>query len=227
MSFGSLIAEASARIHATRAVFLVTLTSYMLSLVVDRDHAKGAWWITVLVGKVSATPVTPQSRRRFSSETADGHVVWVDARLVFHVQVVGAARMTNAVKQNASRDFLRFAVSITGTQEVAKEIRRTKDTNSKMWECRHVTLQHGSPPDPFLDASILLVKGIDSVADGHVIMATLVKTHDTKSQPTNKLLQRVLNKSHVHHPMFKFSTCSVGRDCAVERAKHKCYWCNM
>ena len=41
VSFCSLIAEASARIHATRTVFLFSLlTSYMLSLVVDRGHGK-------------------------------------------------------------------------------------------------------------------------------------------------------------------------------------------
>ena len=41
MSFCSLIAEASAGIRATRTVFLFSLlTSYMLSLVVDRDHGK-------------------------------------------------------------------------------------------------------------------------------------------------------------------------------------------
>ena len=53
--------------------------------------------------------------------------MWRDARLVFHAQVVGA-RMTNAVKHNASRDCRRFACSVTGPQEIAKEIRRTKKT---------------------------------------------------------------------------------------------------
>ena len=50
---------------------------------------------------------------------------------------------------------------------------------------------------------------------GTLIMATLVNTHDTKSQPTNKLGQLVLNTSLVHHPEFKSSTYSVSRDCAV------------
>ena len=56
------------------------------------------------------------------------------------------------------------------------------------------------PPDPFLDASILLVKGIDSVADGHAYHGNPREhTNDTKSQPTTELLQRVLNTSPVRH----------------------------
>ena len=132
-------------------------------------------------------------------ETSVLYVVWVDARLVFHVQVVGAARMTNAVKQNATRVCRRFACSFTGTQEIAKEIRRTKKT--QIPRCENVGTSRCNtevPPDPFLDASILLVEGIDSVANGHVIMATFVKTHDTKSQPTDKLLQRVLSTGATH-----------------------------
>ena len=84
VSFCSLIAEASAGTHATRTVFLFSLlTSSMLSLVVDRYHAKVVWWITALVGPVSTTPVSPQSRRPFSKESADGSVMWVDARWCF------------------------------------------------------------------------------------------------------------------------------------------------
>ena len=51
---------------------------------------------------------------------------------------------------------------------------------------------------------------------GTLIMATLVNTHDTKSQPINKLEQLVLNTSLVRHPEFKSSTHSGSRDCAVE-----------
>ena len=124
----SCIATASARIHATRAVFSCSLTSYMLSLVVDRDQAKGVWWITVLVDPASMTPLTPQSRRRFSFESARSHVLWLHARLVFRAQVLGSASMTNAAKQNASRDRRRFARSTTATQEIVKETSRTKRT---------------------------------------------------------------------------------------------------
>ena len=56
-----------------------------------------------------------------------------------------------------------------------------------------------------MEAKILLVKSTDPVADGRRTEPR-EHTHDTKSQPTNKLLQRVLNKSLVHHTMFKFST---------------------
>ena len=100
----------------------------MLSLVVDRDQAKGVWWTTVLVDPASMTPLTPQWRLRFSFESADGHVLWLDARLVFRAQVVGSASMTNAAKQNASRDRRRFAWSTTATQEIVKETSRTKPT---------------------------------------------------------------------------------------------------
>ena len=124
----SCIATASGRIHATRAVFLCSLTSYMLSLVVDRDQTKGVWWITVLVGPAIMTPLTPQSRLRFSFESARSHVLFA--------QVVGSASMTNAAKQNASRDRRRFAWSATATQEIVKETSRTKPT--ELAKCENV-----------------------------------------------------------------------------------------
>ena len=70
------------------------------------------------------------------------------------------------------------------------------------------------PPDPFLGASVLLVKGIDSVADGHAYRGNPREyTHDTKSQPTEKLLQRVLNTSPARHTEYWCNTCSVWREC--------------
>ena len=45
-------------------------------------------------------------------------------------------------------------------------------------------------------------------------VTTLVNTRrDTKSQPTNKLLQRVLNTSPARHTEYWCNTCSVWREC--------------
>ena len=150
----------------------------MLSLVVDRDHAKGVRWITVLLGQSHC-------------------------------------------------DCRRFVWSATGTQEIAKEIRRTKKT--QIPRCENVGTSRCNtevPPDPFLDASILLVKGIDSVADGHAYHGNIrenarhkITTH--QQTPATCAEQVPCPSLHVQVQHM------VRRDCAVESVKHKCNMCNL
>ena len=166
--------------------FLFSLTFYMLSFVVDRDHAKVVWWITALVGPVSTAPVSPQSRRPFSKESSNGSVMWVDARSVFCAQVVGPRHFSIAGASQAQQ------VALCGTTAQIESFLTSGSPRSRNASC--------------MDASIFLLRDIDPAADGHAC----------HGNPLTKLGQLVLNTSLVCHPEFKFSTDSVSPDCAVE-----------
>ena len=63
-----------------------------------------------------------------------------------------------------------------------------------------------------METKILLVKSTDPVADGRRIEPREY-TNDTKSQPSTKLLQCVLNTSPVRYTEHWCNTCSVWREC--------------
>ena len=69
---------------------------------------------------------------------------------------------------------------------------------------------------------ILLLTGIHSVADGTRTVATLVK-HNTKPQPADKCLQRVLNRSLALSTPYSCNRRSVWRQHAVETITLSCY----
>ena len=78
-----------------------------------------------------------------------------------------------------------------------------------------------------MDAKILVFTGIDSVVEGTRTLTTLVKHTSPNSQPAFKFLQRVLNKSIVRQTQYQCSTCSVGRELAVDSTPRWCDVCNL
>ena len=78
-----------------------------------------------------------------------------------------------------------------------------------------------------MDANVLVLNGIDSVADGPRTMRNPRESHDTTSRPASKCLLRVLNKSVVRHTEYKCNTCSVRRESVVECIRRKCHVCNL
>ena len=180
----------------------------MLSLVVDRDHAKVVWWITALVGPVSTTPVSPLSRRPFSKENADGPVMWVDARSLFHAQVVGARHFSIAGASQAKQ------VALCGTTAQVESFLTSGSPRSRSASC--------------MEAKILLVKSTDPVANGTRTEATLVNTRTTQNHnPLANSCNVLLNKSPARHTEYWCNTCSVWRECTFENVKHKWDMCNL
>ena len=78
-----------------------------------------------------------------------------------------------------------------------------------------------------LKVKILLLKVIDSVADGTSTMATIEKHTTPKSQLACEFLQRVLNKSVERQTEYQCNTRSVRRDCAIESTRRECDVCNL